>query len=163
TKTGRLRTSNFGSCSMPASNPEPTQRAARSSRRQLRGCAGTEFPTGSVTIGRMSFAPGQRWISTAEPELGLGTVLRVEGRTVQLAFPASGVVRHYAQQMAPLTRAEFRPGERVSGGGQAFVVERVERDNGVLCYFGNGVHLREGELDDVQNVSKADARLIAGR
>src|SRR6185312_9312049 len=45
---------------------------------------------------RMIFAPGQRWISTAEPELGLGTVLRVEGRTVQLAFPATGVVRHYA-------------------------------------------------------------------
>jgi len=111
----------------------------------------------------MSFAPGQRWISTAEPELGLGTVLRVEGRTVQLAFPASGVVRHYAAQMAPLTRAEFRPGERVSGSGRAFVVERVERDNGVLSYFGAGLHLREGELDDVQDVSKADARLIAGR
>ena len=109
------------------------------------------------------FSPGQRWISTAEPELGLGTVLRVEGRTVQLAFPASGVVRHYAAQMAPLTRAEFRPGERVSGSGQAFVVERVERDNGVLCYFGAGQRLHEGELDDVQNVSKADARLIAGR
>ena len=30
------------------------------------------------------FTPGQRWISTAEPELGLGTVLRVEGRGVQV-------------------------------------------------------------------------------
>ena len=38
----------------------------------------------------MIFAPGQRWISSAEPELGLGTVLRVEGRTVQFAFPATG-------------------------------------------------------------------------
>ena len=111
----------------------------------------------------MSFAPGQRWISTAEPELGLGTVLRVEGRTVQLAFPATGVVRHYAAQMAPLTRAEFRPGERISGAGQAFVVERVEREGNVLCYVGEGRRLTEGELDDVQNVSKADARLLAGR
>src|SRR4051812_21921092 len=111
----------------------------------------------------MAFAPGQRWISTAEPELGLGTVLRVEGRTVQLAFPASGVVRQYAAQMAPLTRAEFRPGERVSGAGQSFVVERVDRNGGVLTYFGSGGRLSEGELDDVQNVSKADARLMAGR
>jgi ATP-dependent helicase HepA len=111
----------------------------------------------------MAFAPGQRWISTAEPELGLGTVLRVEGRTVQLAFPATGVVRHYAAQMAPLTRAEFRPGERISGAGQAFVVERVERQGNVLCYIGEGRRLTEGELDDVQNVSKADARLLAGR
>ena len=111
----------------------------------------------------MTFSPGQRWISTAEPELGLGTVLRVEGRTVQLAFPATGVVRHYAAQMAPLTRAEFRPGERVSGAGQAFVIERVEHQGNVLCYIGEGRRLNEGELDDVQNVSKADARLIAGR
>jgi ATP-dependent helicase HepA len=111
----------------------------------------------------MAFAPGQRWISTAEPELGLGTVLRVDGRTVQLAFPASGLVRQYAAQSAPLARAEFRAGERIAGNGHAFTIERVEHDGNVLCYFGAGHSLREGELDDVQNVSKADARLIAGR
>ncbi len=111
----------------------------------------------------MAFAPGQRWISAAEPELGLGTVLRIEGRTVQLAFPASGVVRQYALQSAPLTRAEFRPGERISGAGQTFVIERVEHGNGALRYFGAGHSLHEGELDDVQNISSADARLIAGR
>src|SRR5258706_7911800 len=103
----------------------------------------------------MPFAPGQRWISTAEPELGLGTVLRVDGRTVQLAFPASGLVRQYAAQSAPLARAEFRAGERIAGNGHAFTIERVERDGNVLCYFGAGHSLREGELDDVQNVSKA--------
>ena len=111
----------------------------------------------------MRFAPGQRWISSAEPELGLATVLRLEGRTVQLAFPATGVVRHYAVQSAPLTRAQFHPGERISGGGHTFIVERVEHDGGALRYFGAGHSLHEGELDDVQNVSKADARLIAGR
>ncbi len=111
----------------------------------------------------MAFVPGQRFLSSAEPELGLGTVLRLAGRTVQLAFPASGVVRQYATQSAPLMRAEFRPGERISGGGHNFVVERVEHHDGVLHYFGGGCRLHEGELDDVQNVSKADARLIAGR
>ena len=111
----------------------------------------------------MAFVPGQRFISVAEPELGLGTVLRMAGRTVQLAFPASGVVRQYATQSAPLTRAEFRAGERISGAGHSFVIERVEHDGGVLRYFGAGHSLHEGELDDVQNISKADARLIAGR
>ncbi len=111
----------------------------------------------------MAYTPGQRFLSVAEPELGLGTVLRVEGRTVQLAFPASGVVRHYAAQSAPLTRAEFRPGERISGAGQAFVIERIEHVDGVLRYFGAGHSLHEGELDDVQNTSSADARLIAAR
>jgi ATP-dependent helicase HepA len=111
----------------------------------------------------MTFVPGQRWISIAEPELGLGTVLRVEGRTVQLAFPATGVVRHYAAQGAPLTRAEFHAGDRIRGGGRSFVVDRVERADGVLRYHGEGRSLHEGELDDVQDVAKADARLLAGR
>ena len=111
----------------------------------------------------MTFAPGQRWISIAEPELGLGTVLRLDGRTVQFAFPASGVVRHYAAQGAPLTRAEFHVGDRIRGGGHSFIVERVERVDGALHYHGVGHSLREGELDDVQDVAKADARLLAGR
>lgn len=111
----------------------------------------------------MAFAPGQRWISLAEPELGLGTVLRIDGRTVQLAFAASGTVRAYATHAAPLQRAQFRPGDKVAGGGRSFVIERVEAANGVLRYFGAGEALAEGELDDVQDLSKADERLISGR
>ena len=111
----------------------------------------------------MAFVPGQRWISAAEPELGLGTVLRLEGRAVQVLFAASGVLRQYAIQSAPLTRAEFRPGDRIGGVGHSFAVERVESRSGVLHYFGSGHSLSESELDDVQNVSSADARLIAGR
>jgi len=112
----------------------------------------------------MTFAPGQRWLSLAEPELGLGTVLRVEHRTVQVAFAASGSVRAYATHGAPLQRAQFRPGDRVNGSGRSFVVERVEADaGGVLRYLGGGEALDEGELDDVQDLSKADERLIAGR
>ncbi|HZP66819.1 MAG TPA: DEAD/DEAH box helicase family protein, partial [Rudaea sp.] len=111
----------------------------------------------------MEFMPGQRWLSTAEPELGLGTVLRVEGRSLQVLFAATGVLRQYATHAAPLARAEFRPGDRVGGGGRSFVVERVERDGGLLRYTGDGLSLAEGELDDVQDVGSADARLIAGR
>jgi ATP-dependent helicase HepA len=111
----------------------------------------------------MTFAPGQRWLSLAEPELGLGTVLRVEHRTVQVAFAASGDVRAYATHGAPLQRAQFRPGDRVSGGGRSFIVEQVESDAGVLRYRGAGETLDEGELDDVQDLSKADERLITGR
>jgi len=60
------------------------------------------------------FVPGQRWLSTAEPELGLGTVMRLIGRSVQIVFTGSGVVRQYAMDTAPLTRAEFRVGEKRS-------------------------------------------------
>ena len=109
------------------------------------------------------FAPGQRWISTAEPELGLGTVLRVEGRGVQVLFAKAGVLRPYAADSAPLVRAEFRAGQRVAGKGIAFLVERVEEREGLLVYRGEGRELHEGQLDDEQSVSQADDRLIGGR
>ncbi|QAU22632.1 RNA polymerase-associated protein RapA [Dyella sp. M7H15-1] len=109
------------------------------------------------------FLPGQRWISTAEPELGLGTVLRVEGRGVQVLFAKSGVLRPYAVDSAPLVRAEFRAGQRVAGKGIAFLVERIEEREGLLVYRGEGRELHEGQLDDEQSVSQADDRLIGGR
>ncbi|WP_430390889.1 RNA polymerase-associated protein RapA [Dyella sp. 20L07] len=109
------------------------------------------------------FVPGQRWISTAEPELGLGTVLRVEGRGVQVLFAKAGVLRPYAIDSAPLVRAEFRPGQRVAGKGIAFLVERVEIREELLIYRGEGRELEEGQLDDEQSVSQADDRLIGGR
>ncbi|HEX7338804.1 MAG TPA: RNA polymerase-associated protein RapA [Rhodanobacteraceae bacterium] len=109
------------------------------------------------------FVPGQRWISTAEPELGLGTILRVDGRQVQVLFAKSGVLRPYAQDSAPLTRAEFRPGQRINGKGLSFLVERVDIHDGLLVYRGEGRELHEGQLDDEQSVTQADDRLIGGR
>ncbi|MEY2151677.1 RNA polymerase-associated protein RapA [Rhodanobacter sp. 115] len=109
------------------------------------------------------FVPGQRWISTAEPELGLGTVLRVEGRGVQVLFAKAGVLRPYAIDSAPLVRAEFRAGQRVAGKGVAFLVERVEVKDDLLIYRGEGRELHEGQLDDEQSVSQADERLTGGR
>ncbi|EIL87380.1 ATP-dependent helicase HepA [Rhodanobacter fulvus Jip2] len=113
--------------------------------------------------GGAMFVPGQRWISSAEPELGLGTVLRVEGRGVQVLFAKAGVLRPYAVDSAPLLRAEFRAGQRVAGKGIAFLVERVEIRDELLIYRGEGRELEEGQLDDEQSVSQADDRLIGGR
>lgn len=109
------------------------------------------------------FEPGQRWISTAEPELGLGTILRVEGRGVQVLFAKAGVLRPYATDSAPLIRAEFRAGQRVSGKGIAFLVERIEERDGLFVYRGEGRELEEGQLDDEQALSQADDRLTVGR
>ncbi len=94
----------------------------------------------------MAFVPGQRWISNAEPELGLGTVVRLEGRTVQVLFATAGVLRQYAMHAAPLTRAEFRVGQKVSGQKRSFVIERVSTQDGMLAYHGGGITLPEAEL-----------------
>jgi len=111
----------------------------------------------------MDYIPGQRWISEAEPELGLGTVLRCDDRAVQVLFAKSGVVRNYASRGAPLARAAFRVGQRIAGRGISFVVERIDLREGLLVYSGEKRELAEGQLDDEQSLSQADARLISAR
>jgi ATP-dependent helicase HepA len=111
----------------------------------------------------MPFVPGQRWISNAEPELGLGTVVRLDGRTVQVLFATAGVLRHYAKQAAPLARAEFRVGQKVAGQKQNFVIERVSEAQGLLTYHNGTRVLAESELDDAQPISRADERLLSTR
>ncbi len=109
------------------------------------------------------FVPGQRWLSTAEPELGLGTVLRADARQVQILYAATGTMRVYAIASAPLLRAAFRIGDRIAANGASFVVEDIEDRNGVLHYRGGEHRVPEGALDDVQNISKAEDRLVGGR
>ena len=109
------------------------------------------------------FIPGQRYHSNAEPELGLGTVMRVEGRAVQVVFTLSGVIRLYAQASAPLARAEFRVGDIVLRGGQKLEITAVSEANGLRTYSSHELSFGEGELDDQQAAGEADERLIAGR
>lgn len=111
----------------------------------------------------MAFIPGQRWISNAEPELGLGTVLRLEGRTVQVLFATAGVLRQYAVQSAPLSRAEFRVGQKVAGQNRSLTIERISEDDGLLVYHAGNQALNEAELDDAQPISQADQRLLSTR
>lgn len=109
------------------------------------------------------FAPGQRWFSTAEPELGLGTVMRVVARSVQIVYTGSGVVRQYAMDSAPLARAAFRGGEQIRVDGREHTVSEVIEERGLLRYRCAEAWFEEGQLDAEQPVSKADSRLLGGR
>lgn len=40
--------------------------------------------------------PGQRWMSTSEPELGLGLVLEADPTRVRILFPGCQELRNYA-------------------------------------------------------------------
>lgn len=111
----------------------------------------------------MALVPGQRWFSSAEPELGLGTVLRIAGRSVQIVFTASGTVRQYSLEAAPLVRAVFRTGDRVRMDGKEIAIEAVEERAGLVWYRAGNDEFMEGALDAEQPVSKADQRLISGR
>ncbi len=113
----------------------------------------------------MSFRllPGQRWYSTAEPELGLGTIKRVDIRALELLFTKAGMLRRYALSSAPLSRAEFRVGDQISVDGKMYNVDAAEDREGLMFYRCGKDWVAEPQLDDVQAASAADERLTAGR
>lgn len=118
----------------------------------------------------MKFALGQRWISDSESDLGLGTIVGIEGRMLTLLFPASGETRLYATAEAPLTRVQFNPGDSIkSAEGFSLVVDTIEEKNDTLIYHGhrtdNGeaVSLRETFLDHFISFNQPQDRLFAGQ
>ncbi len=118
----------------------------------------------------MKFALGQRWISDSESDLGLGTVVGIEGRMLTLLFPASGETRLYAIAEAPLTRVQFNPGDTVkSAEGFSLVVANIEEKNQTLIYHGHrtddgeAVSLRETFLDHFISFNQPQDRLFAGQ
>ena len=60
------------------------------------------------------FVPGQRFISEAEPELGLGQVLEVSGRNITLEFQAAATTREELEHV----RAEVAGGDVVQAVDQ---------------------------------------------
>ena len=111
-----------------------------------------------------TFAIGQRWISEAEPELGLGTLTLVDGRQIEIAFRATDERRRYAAAAAPLRRAQFKVGDHVaSRDGTSFRVDHVEADGHLFLYRGEGQELTEDELSDTLAAAGPDERLRRGQ
>lgn len=119
----------------------------------------------------MAFALGQRWISDTESDLGLGTIVEQDARTVTLMFAASEENRVYAQKEAPITRVIFHVGDSIeSQEGWSLKVEEVLVDNGLLTYVGtredtqeSGIALREIFLSNQIRFNKPQDKLFAGQ
>lgn len=107
-------------------------------------------------------APGQRWLSQSEPELGLGIITCVEGSLVELSFPAAGEKRRYARHSAPLHRASFRAGDTIAiHDGSKHLVDSVSKDNGALIYRCGSRAIPESELADTLALAGPQERLLA--
>lgn len=118
----------------------------------------------------MPFALGQRWISDTETDLGLGTVVAVEGRMVTLLFPATGENRMYAKEEAPVTRVSFNVGDQIASHEDwTMTVDEVQEKDGLLIYVGvrtdNGepIALKEVFLNNFIKFNKPQDRLFAGQ
>ncbi len=115
------------------------------------------------------YVVGQRWINNAELQLGLGTVLSVEQRTITILFQATGETRTYAMQSAPLTRVEFAKGDTVvDHQGKGLTVDSVTEGDGLLTYIGKDANgkpqqLAEALLDHQIRLNRPLDRLLTGQ
>ncbi|WP_438499379.1 RNA polymerase-associated protein RapA [Alteromonas australica] len=114
------------------------------------------------------FSIGQRWLSNTETELGLGAVIGVDFRSVEILFPATGEARMYTKQEAPLTRLIFDIGETVkSQDGWEMTISDIEESQGVCIYSGirednkAQVRLSETMLDHHIRLNQPERRLFS--
>jgi ATP-dependent helicase HepA len=116
----------------------------------------------------MEYIVGQRWVSHADAQLGLGVVVDFEGRRVTLAFPAVGEERTYATESAPLSRLRFKVGDLISTVDDVeLLVTGVSEQQGLLVYTGSDHHeqpttISELELDAFVQLTTPQQRLLNG-
>ncbi len=116
----------------------------------------------------MDYIIGQRWVSHADAQLGLGIVVELEPRRVTLAFPAVGEERTYATDSAPLTRLRFKAGDHISTVDHVeLLVTEVHEQQGLLVYAGIDHHekeltVSELDLDAFIQLTTPQQRLLNG-
>ncbi|MBS3964742.1 MAG: RNA polymerase-associated protein RapA [Methylomonas sp.] len=115
------------------------------------------------------FIAGQRWMSSAESELGLGMILDAEFNRVTVLFLATGDKRTYARDNAPLTRVRFNESDVIeSVDFVKITVTGIEERNGLLTYVGiddegRTQHIDEMELNHHIQFNKPQDRLFTGQ
>ena len=108
------------------------------------------------------FRCGQLWTSEAEPDLGLGLVVAVEDRHVEIDFDAVPARRRYARATAPLARALFQPGDDLlARSGAHILVHAVEECDGLRVYVGEQ-RIAETDLAPLQGAGGPLERLRRG-
>jgi ATP-dependent helicase HepA len=116
----------------------------------------------------MDYILGQRWVSHADAQLGLGIIVEIEMRRVTVSFPAVGEERTYAIENAPLTRLRFKPGDHISTVDEReLLVTSVNDQDGILLYFGTDHHeeetvVSELELNAFVQLTTPQQRLLNG-
>jgi len=116
-----------------------------------------------------AFIVGQRWVSSSEPELGLGVVLDVTPGRVTLLFLACEQRRVYATDNSPLTRVRFKPLDKIeTADGVAGEVVSLREEEGLICYdmlsnSGERLLVDEVDLNPHMQFNKPQDRLFMGQ
>jgi ATP-dependent helicase HepA len=116
----------------------------------------------------VDYIVGQRWVSHADSQLGLGIIAELDGRRVTVSFPAIGEERTYAADSAPLTRLRFKVGDNITTLDDVeLIVTEVDETQGILFYTGLDHHdeestISELELDCFVQLTTPQQRLLNG-
>ncbi|MCX2981536.1 RNA polymerase-associated protein RapA [Halieaceae bacterium IMCC14734] len=116
----------------------------------------------------MEYIVGQRWVSHADAQLGLGIIAELDGRRVTVSFPAIGEERTYATDNAPLTRLRFKSGDNITTIDDIeLCLIDVTEVSGILYYTGLDSHdeehqISELELDSFVQLTTPQQRLLNG-
>jgi ATP-dependent helicase HepA len=118
----------------------------------------------------MTFSLGQRWISDAESELGLGTIVAIDGRMLTLLFSASGEQRLYSIEEAPITRVRFNIGDEILSHDEwKLLVSDIDETDNLIIYSGTRIdtgepcQLKETFLNNFIKFNKPQDKLFAGQ
>jgi len=101
--------------------------------------------------------------------MGLGMVSSAEHRTVTITFPATGEVRSYAKETAPLTRVIFNIGDTVTTEeGVKVTVDSVIDNEGLIIYQGKNdkgeeLTIKEDSLANIVQLNRPAERLFNGQ
>ncbi len=113
------------------------------------------------------YVVGQRFMSETEPELGLGIIAEVQGKTVQILFLASGEKRTYGSKGAPLKRVIFTANDEITlRGGEKFLVVSIGVVGDIIHYKvydpkqNIEIEVDERELSDAISFNRPEERLF---
>ena len=96
-----------------------------------------------------SFVSGQRWISNAEPQLGLGTITNYTNRRVEVDYPASDEKRTYTDENAPLIRVVFLVGDSLKlQTEEKITITAVSDQSSLIQYKGVDENNLEYQFDE---------------
>lgn len=110
------------------------------------------------------YTVGQRWISEAETDLGLGLIQDVDFRMVTVYFPVIDDVRTYSKQNAPLTRVVFKVGDVVPlQDGATLTITEVQMQNDIAFYGDEERFVPETHLSGFIQLNQPIDRLFSGQ
>lgn len=115
----------------------------------------------------MNFTVGQRWLSSQQPELGLGIVADVQLRQVTIYFPVTQEDKHYSIDSSPLIRLLLEKGDiGLDVDKQEFCVLDTMDTNGLIQYLVEYTHnnesvvLTETQLSHLTQINQPEDRLF---